>query len=150
MHRHQTTRRIAHQTTLRIAMVAAILLGIMSTARAADPIRIGLAEALTGSLAVIGKSGILAMEIWADKVNAAGGLLGRPVKLIYYDNQSNPANVPGIYIKLLDVDHVDIVLSGYSTNMAAPAMPIVIGRNCSLACSLSPSTASFTTRAASP
>jgi branched-chain amino acid transport system substrate-binding protein len=114
-----------------IAWSAAILLGAFTSARAAgpEPIRIGLGEALTGSLAVIGKSGILAMEIWAEKMNAAGGLLGRPVKLVYYDNQSNPANIPGIYIKLLDIDHVDIVLSSYSTNMAAPAMPIVIGRN---------------------
>lgn len=92
-----------------------------------DPIRIGFGEAQTGPLAAIGKSGILAMQIWAGKINAAGGLLGRPVQLITYDTQSNPANVPGIYVKLLDVDHVDFVLSGYSTNMTAPAMPIVIG-----------------------
>jgi branched-chain amino acid transport system substrate-binding protein len=120
-----------HCAARYIALSAAILFGALVSARAADPepIRIGLGEALTGSLAVIGKSGILAMEMWAEKVNAAGGLLGRPVKLVYYDNQSNPANIPGIYIKLLDVDHVDILLSSYSTNMAAPAMPIVIGRN---------------------
>jgi branched-chain amino acid transport system substrate-binding protein len=91
-----------------------------------EPIRIGFGESQTGSLAAIGKSGILATEIWAEKINAEGGLLGRPVKLVYYDTQSNPANVPGIYVKLLDVDHVDVILSGYSTNMAAPSMPIVI------------------------
>jgi branched-chain amino acid transport system substrate-binding protein len=114
-----------------VAFMAAILFCGLPSARAAEPepIRIGFGEAQTGSLAAIGKSGILAMEIWAEKVNAAGGLLGRPVKLIYYDTQSNPANVPGIYVKLLDVDHVDFILSGYSTNMAAPAMPIVIGHN---------------------
>jgi branched-chain amino acid transport system substrate-binding protein len=102
-----------------------------SHAAAADtaPITIGFAEALTGSLAAVGKSGILAMNIWAETVNAKGGLLGRPVKLVYYDNQSNPANVPGLYVKLLDVDHVDLVISGYATNMAAPAMPIVIAHN---------------------
>jgi branched-chain amino acid transport system substrate-binding protein len=113
------------------AFVATILFCGLVSARAAEPepIRIGFGEAQTGSLAAIGKSGILAMEIWAEKVNAEGGLLGRPVKLIYYDTQSSPANVPGIYVKLLDVDHVDFVLSGYSTNMAAPAMPIVIGHN---------------------
>jgi len=112
-------------------LLAALPLRCVLSAQAgeAEPIRIGFGEALTGSLAVIGKSGILAMQIWAEKVNAAGGLLGRPVKLVYYDNQSNPANVPGIYTKLLDVDHVDLVLSGYSTNMAAPAMPIVIDHN---------------------
>jgi branched-chain amino acid transport system substrate-binding protein len=95
----------------------------------AEPITIGFAEALTGSLAAVGKSGILAMQIWAENINAAGGLLGREVKLVFYDNQSAPANVPGLYVKLLDVDHVDIVLSGYSTNMAAPAMPVVIAHN---------------------
>jgi branched-chain amino acid transport system substrate-binding protein len=111
------------------AMFVSLILscGLIS-ARAAEPkpILIGFGEAQTGSLAAIGKSGILAMEIWAEKVNAAGGLLGRPVKLIYYDTQSSPANVPAIYVKLLDVDHVDFVLSSYATNMAAPAMPIVI------------------------
>jgi branched-chain amino acid transport system substrate-binding protein len=114
-----------------LALLAAILCGGLAAARAAEPepIRIGFGEAQTGALAAIGKSGLLAMDIWAEKVNATGGLLGRPVKLITYDTQSNPANVPGIYVKLLDVDHVDIVLSGYATNMAAPAMPIVIGHN---------------------
>jgi branched-chain amino acid transport system substrate-binding protein len=98
-------------------------------AAAAEPITIGFAEALTGGLAVVGKSGLLAAQIWAAEINAKGGLLGRPVKLVYYDNQSNAANTPGIYVKLLDVDHVDLVMSAYSTNMAAPAMPIVIAHN---------------------
>jgi branched-chain amino acid transport system substrate-binding protein len=95
----------------------------------AQPITIGFAEALTGGLAAVGKSGILAMQIWAEDVNAKGGLLGRPVKLVFYDNQSNPANVPGIYVKLLEIDRVDMVISGYSTNMTAPAMPVVMGHN---------------------
>jgi branched-chain amino acid transport system substrate-binding protein len=126
MKRLQVGRRVC-----ATVFVAAILFCGAVSVRAAEPgpIRIGFGEAQTGSLAAIGKSGILAMQIWAEKVNSAGGLLGRPVKLITYDTQSNPANVPGIYVKLLDVDHVDFVLSGYATNMAAPAMPIVIGHN---------------------
>ena len=51
------------------------------------------------------------------------------MKLVYYDDQSNPATVPGIYTKLLDVDKVNLVVSGYATNMVAPAMPVVIGHN---------------------
>src|SRR5947208_3581629 len=98
-------------------------------ARAAEPITIGLGMALTGGLAAVGKSGLLAMQIWAENVNAKGGLLGRPVKLVYYDDQSNPATVPGIYTKLIDVDKVDLVISGYATNMVAPAMPIVMQHN---------------------
>jgi branched-chain amino acid transport system substrate-binding protein len=125
------TRLLDCRRRCAAALVATFLFCGLVSARAAEPepIRIGFGEAQTGSLAAIGKSGILAMEIWAEKVNAEGGLLGRPVKLIYYDTQSSPANVPGIYVKLLDVDHVDFVLSSYSTNMAAPAMPIVIGHN---------------------
>ena len=92
----------------------------------AEPIKIGLGMSLTGPLAANGKSALLAMQIWAADINAKGGLLGRQVKLVYYDNQSNPSTVPGIYTKLLDVDHVNLVVSGYATNMIAPAMPIVI------------------------
>lgn len=110
-------------------LVAALLAGLPARGRAAEPITIGFAEALTGGLAVVGKSGVLAAQIWADEVNAKGGLLGRPVKLVFYDNQSNASNVPGIYTKLLDVDHVDLIISGYATNMTAPAMPIAMGHN---------------------
>jgi branched-chain amino acid transport system substrate-binding protein len=94
-----------------------------------EPITIGFSMALTGSLAVNGKSGLLAMQIWAEDQNAKGGLLGRPVKLDFYDDQTNPSLVPGIYTKLLDVDKVDLVVSGYGTNIAAPAMPVVIQHN---------------------
>ena len=66
------------------------------------------------------------MKIWEEETNAKGGLLGRPVKLIYYDDQTNASTVPGIYTKLIDVDKVDLVLGPYGTNMAAPAMPVAV------------------------
>src|SRR5262245_28988893 len=92
----------------------------------AKPLTIGFGMALTGGLAPNGKGALLAMQIWEEEVNARGGILGRPVKLIYYDDQSNPSTVPSLYTKILDVDKVDIVVSGYGTNMIAPAMPIVM------------------------
>jgi branched-chain amino acid transport system substrate-binding protein len=105
---------------------ATVLLAGPPAARAADPITIGFGMALTGGLAPNGKAALLAMQIWEEEINAKGGLLGRPVKLVYYDDQSNPATVPGIYTKLLDVDKVDLVVSGYATNMVAPAMPVIM------------------------
>ena len=78
---------------------------------AADPIKIGFSMALTGAIAGNGKAALLATQMWADDQNAKGGLLGRPVELIYYDDQSNPSLVPGIYTKLLEVDKVDLVIS---------------------------------------
>jgi branched-chain amino acid transport system substrate-binding protein len=94
----------------------------------APPIKIGLGEALTGGLAGGGKAALLTYQIWADEVNARGGLLGRKVELISYDDQTNPATVPGIYTKLLDIDKADLVLSGYGTVPTAAAMPIIIQR----------------------
>ena len=50
------------------------------------------------------------------------------MKLIYYDDQTNPATVPGIYTKLLDIDKVDLIIGGYGTNLLEPAMPIAMQR----------------------
>lgn len=101
---------------------------VMTTARAqsGEPIRIGFSMSLTGFLSPNGKQALLGMKVWEDRTNKAGGLLGRPVKLVYYDDKSSPAEVPGIYTKLLDVDKVDLVVSAYATNQVAPAMPVVI------------------------
>ena len=114
-----------HRRVAPAAMFAACVLAA-GAARSAEPITIGFGMALTGGLAAAGKTALLAMQIWQDDVNAKGGLLGRPVKLVYYDDQSNPPTVPGIYTKLLDVDKVDLIVSGYGTNMIAPAMPVAI------------------------
>jgi branched-chain amino acid transport system substrate-binding protein len=110
------------------ALAVTVGLGV-AVAQAQQEIKIGCGMALTGGLAANGKAALIAMEIWADDVNARGGLLGRKVKLICYDDQTNPATIPGIYTKLLDVDKVDLVVSGYGTNLIAPAMPIIMQRN---------------------
>src|SRR6476620_3935805 len=97
-----------------------------AAAQTGQPIRIGFSMALTGGLAPNGKSALLAQKIWEEDVNAKGGLLGRPVKLVYYDDKSSPAEVPAIYTKLLDVDKVELVIGPYATAQIAPAMPIVM------------------------
>src|SRR5690349_6922251 len=98
-------------------------------ARAADPIRIGFAMSLTGPGAGAGKMMLVGREIWKEEVNAKGGLLGHPVQFVYYDDQSNPGNVPGIYTKLIDLDRVDLLCSSFGTNQIAPAMPIVMAKD---------------------
>ena len=104
-------------------------LGVGPAAAQSPPtLKIGLGLALSGGLAAGGKQALLAYELWAEGVNARGGLLGRKVELVRYDDQSNPATVPGIYSKLLDVDKVDIVLSGYGTVPTAAALPIITQR----------------------
>src|SRR5262249_32802825 len=78
-----------------------------------EPIKIGFSMALTGPLAANGKQALLGAKIWEEETNKRGGLLGRPVKVVFYDDQSNPSTVPGIYTKLLDVDKVDLVVGPY-------------------------------------
>lgn len=119
-------------TVLRSAIFAIVFscaLAATTTGRAAEAIKIGLGMALSGQLAANGKAALVGMKIWQEDVNAQGGLLGRPVQLVYYDDQSNPANVPGIYAKLLDVDKVDLIVSGYATNMIAPALLVAMQHN---------------------
>ena len=110
----------------RLAAAAVFMAVAAGAAGAAEPIKIGFGMGLTGGLASAGKAALLGMKIWEEEINAKGGLLGRPVKLIYYDDQSSPATVPGIFTKLLDIDKVDIVMGDYGTNLLAPAMPVVI------------------------
>jgi branched-chain amino acid transport system substrate-binding protein len=109
-------------------LIGALLVGTVPPAAAQDPIKIGFGMALTGGLAAGGKGTLIAMQLWAEDVNKKGGLLGRKVQLVYYDDQTKGSTVPGIYTKLLDVDKVNFVVSGYGTNLIAPAMPIVMER----------------------
>ena len=84
---------------------------------------------LTGGLAGGGKSRALGdADLGRRRSTPKVRLLGREVKLVSYDDQSSPANVPAIYTKLLDIDKVDLVISSYATNQIAPAMPIVMQR----------------------
>ena len=120
----QLTRRSFTQLAGAAAAVPAF--ATQASAQGGQPIRIGYSMALTGGLGPNGKSALLAQKIWEEDINARGGLLGRPVKLVYYDDQSNPSTVPGIYQKLLDIDKVELVVGGYATAMLAPAMPVIM------------------------
>lgn len=107
-------------------LLAAGTLAPAGSAQASDPIRIGTSLALTGGVAPIGKQVLAGLQIWRDDINAKGGLLGRPVELVFYDDQSNPTNVPQLYTKLIDVDKVDLLIGPYATNMVAPAIPVLM------------------------
>src|SRR6476661_226073 len=115
------------------AFVAAFIVGLLTlsgaSAQGGNPIKIGLSLALTGAGAAPSKVINTALDIWRDDINAKGGLLGRPVELVIYDDQSAPANVPNIYTKLVTVDNVDLLLGPYGTNFVAPAMPTIIQNN---------------------
>jgi branched-chain amino acid transport system substrate-binding protein len=89
------------------------------------PIRIGLSISQTGPLGAGGKAGLLGLQMWRDDINARGGIIGRKVEMVVYDDQSNASLVPSIYAKLLDLDKVDLLIAPYGTNLTAPIMPMV-------------------------
>jgi branched-chain amino acid transport system substrate-binding protein len=111
-----------------LMLAAALAVPGIGRGHAAEPIKIGFSVQLSGPLASSGKANLLAQRIWSEQVNARGGLLGRSVQLVYYDDQSNPATIPAIYAKLLDIDRVDLLM-GAASNLVGPAMPLVIERN---------------------
>lgn len=113
-----------------VAGVLAMAIGASAPlAQAQQPIKIGHSMALTGTLGGGGKGALIGLQLWVEDVNAKGGLLGRKVELITYDDQSNPATTPGIYTKLLDVDKVDLLIAPYATVPTAPLMPLVKQRD---------------------
>jgi branched-chain amino acid transport system substrate-binding protein len=129
MVRARTFRRVVQAFAALLGAVLLLLASAAARAQTQPPIKIGFSMALTGAVAVAGKQCLLALEIWRDDVNAKGGLLGRPVEFVYYDDQSNPGSVPPIYTKLLDVDKVDLLIGPYATNMVAPVIPVIMQKN---------------------
>jgi branched-chain amino acid transport system substrate-binding protein len=112
--------------TLIGAAIIVAATGLTSNALAEQPpIRIGMSMPQTGGLAGGGKASLLGIEIWRDDVNAKGGLLGRKVELVVYDDKSSASETPAIYSKLLDIDKVDLLFAPYATVPTAPIMPLV-------------------------
>src|SRR5438105_7967895 len=108
--------------------LASFILGLAFSAAALAqqaPVKIGMSMPQTGPLGAGGKAALLALQMWVEDVNAKGGLLGRKIEFIVYDDQTNPALTPAIYTKLLDVDKVDLLIAPYGTVPTAPIMPLV-------------------------
>lgn len=111
-----------------LGWLAAAGLALTATAPVAAqqaPIKVGLGIAQTGALSGGGKAALVALQLWRDDINAKGGLLGRKVELISYDDQSSAQTTPGIYSKLIDVDKVDLLIAPYGTVPTAPLMPMM-------------------------
>src|SRR6202790_4736674 len=113
------------RTLLGAALTVAGLALVSHADAQQPPIKIGMSMAQTGGLAGGGKASLLGTEIWRDDINARGGLLGRKVELVVYDDKSSASETPAIYSKLIDVDKVDLLFAPYATVPTAPIMPLV-------------------------
>lgn len=99
-----------------IAVIAlALWLGSGSVAEAQSPIRIGATLAQTGVYAVPAQNQLRGYKLCVKHVNGKGGMLGRRLELVLYDDGSKPATAARLYEKLIAEDRVDLVLGPYGS-----------------------------------
>ncbi|MQA84750.1 MAG: ABC transporter substrate-binding protein [Streptosporangiales bacterium] len=89
-----------------------------------EPIIVGGTLGLSGDYATSSAAYKAAYDFWVNKVNSEGGLLGRKVKLIIYDDESNPTTAQQLYQRLINEDGADLLLAPYSTQVGGAIVPI--------------------------
>jgi len=98
--------------------------GSSSTPASTKPILIGTSLSLTGDFSADGQAFLKGYKLWVSDVNAAGGLLGRQVKLIYLNDRSDPGQVVTNYTTLISTDHVDLTFGPFSSLLTTPASAV--------------------------
>jgi branched-chain amino acid transport system substrate-binding protein len=98
---------------------------ICGSVLAVEPIRVGLATSLSGKYQKFGAEQSRGLKMWAEDINERGALLGRPIELIIYDNQSDRETCARLYEKLITEDKVDLLVGPYSSGMTLAARPVV-------------------------
>src|SRR5437764_4120970 len=106
---------------MRTGWIVALAVVVLSSARAEEkkPIVIGASMSLSGAYAAGGKYSLEGTQLWVDDVNARGGLLGRPVRLVYYDDKSDANTGVQLYEKLITADKVDLIVGPYSSGVTS-------------------------------
>ena len=108
----------------RTAVLAGLALAAaVPTIAAADTIKIGINEPLTGAVAASGNYVTNGARIAADEINANGGLLGQQVELIIEDNKSNPTEAVAAAEKLIVRDEVPVMMGAWSSTFTLAVMP---------------------------
>ena len=126
--RRSYPRSISHLAAA--ASIAALAVSACSSAvsshvnQSSGPLTIGMSLPMTGPVADVSKSGYQGYQLWASQVNAAGGLLGRQVKLHVLDDGFDPNQTASDYTRLISQDHVDLLLGTFSSLLNAPASAI--------------------------
>ncbi|KAB2921306.1 MAG: ABC transporter substrate-binding protein [Dechloromonas sp.] len=112
------------QSLKKLAAGAALVLGAF-TAQAAEPIRIGSVLSVTGPAAFLGDPELKTLQLYVDDLNKKGGVIGRPLQLVHYDDGSDAGKANGFTKRLIDDDKVDILIGGTTTGATMSAVPLV-------------------------
>lgn len=114
------------KAVLKSIFAAVAMVATSYAANAADePVKIGVLLSTTGVVGFIGDPEQKAVELYVKKINEAGGVLGRKVELVSYDDASEPARSSSLTKRLIESDHVDLVIGGTITPSAMAMIPLL-------------------------
>lgn len=96
----------------------------MLTVQASEPIKIGSVLSVTGPAAFLGDPELKTLQLYVDDINKKGGVLGRPLQLVHYDDGSDAGKANGFAKRLIDDDKVDILVGGTTTGSTMSIVPL--------------------------
>jgi branched-chain amino acid transport system substrate-binding protein len=108
----------------RFVVMAALGLTAAAAARAQEPIRIGAFLSVTGPASFLGDPELKTLELYVERLNAAGGLLGRKLQLVAYDDAGDAEKARTFVKRLLEQDKVDVIVGGSTTGATMAAVPL--------------------------
>ena len=112
------------QKNCRNATLAA-LFALSSAAMAADPIKIGSVLSVTGPAAFLGDPELKTLQLYVEKINKDGGVTGRPLQLVHYDDSSDASKANSFAKRLIEEDKVDLIVGGTTTGSTMSMVPLV-------------------------
>ncbi|HLO65220.1 MAG TPA: ABC transporter substrate-binding protein [Azonexus sp.] len=112
------------QSIKKLVAGTALVFGALG-AYASEPIKIGSVLSVTGPAAFLGDPELKTLQMYIDDINKAGGVVGRPLQLVHYDDGSDANKANGFTKRLLDDDKVDVIIGGTTTGATMSMIPLV-------------------------
>ncbi|GAB3456352.1 ABC transporter substrate-binding protein [Insolitispirillum peregrinum] len=108
------------------SLLAAAVLGLSAgPATAAEPIRIGSVLSVTGPAAFLGDPELKTLQMYVEEINKGGGVLGRPLELVHYDDGSDATKANSFAKRLIEDDKVDVIVGGTTSGSTMSMVPLV-------------------------
>ncbi|CAM5785904.1 ABC transporter substrate-binding protein [Castellaniella caeni] len=110
--------------SLKLCSAAAFMVFAGQVSQAAEPIAIGTVLSVTGPASYIGEPEAKTLKLYVDRINAEGGVLGRPLKLVVYDDVSDANKARTFATRLVESDHVVAMVGGSTTGTTMAMIPV--------------------------
>ena len=116
---------MTNQAVGKALVVGAFLLSTAFGAAAAEPIKIGSILSVTGPAAFLGDPELKTLQTYVEKINTEGGVLGRKLELVHYDDGSESSKANSFAKRLIESDKVDVIIGGTTTGATMATVPLV-------------------------